>query len=190
LKLNNKTEDLRLALDQRSFEYISTILNNVKLDNDLGRTGFFLREKYLYEKINNLLKENKKLKPFMIYGLAHTHKFYSEKINMFNNNPSVAHYLHTQKGSKCRGKVFSIVTTYFFKEDSDSLITSFKYFEKEDLLKIQNELSDFNHKIIDADSLDFNVLIPKSYDMIIALNNCHKLLQHTRIYYKNTQSKQ
>lgn len=168
-----------------AYSYIDKIITNVYLQSNENRY-MRLRENYLYNQFNTLLKDNKELKPITIYGLAHTHKHYDIKVTgMYRPMyQSVASYLNEDEKSVCKNKVASIALTYFFNSGEDSTFTYFGYFENEDLKVLKDALGNQKYFMSKTTGISISPYLQKAFDYVISINDCHKLFEHTNVYLK------
>lgn len=172
-------------LSESAYSYIDKVVTNVYLQSK--ETHYMgLRENYLYNQFNKLLKSNKGLKPIAVYGLAHTHKHYDPEVTELTRPmyKSVASYLNEDEKSACKDKVASIALTYFFHSGEDSTFTYFGYFENEDLKVLKDLLGNQKYFISKASDISISPYLQKAFDYVISINDCHKLFEHTNIYLK------
>lgn len=173
----------KTTFDDITFNYLNSILTNIDLQKNQDRT-FRFREEYLFDRFNQKFEENSALKLIAIFGLAHTNKHYnSEGENVLKaRKPSVASLLNECSTSLCKSKVFTIATNYFFNDDIDKEYTKMGCFEFKDLTLIKEVLGSDKYKIIQPKEMPINSFIKQSYDLIIAVNDCKKLFNHTKYY--------
>jgi hypothetical protein len=166
-----------------AYSYIDKIITNVYLQRNENRY-MRLRENYLYNQFNTLLKDNKELKPIAVFGLAHTHKHYDMEATELSKPmyQSVTSYLNEDEKSVCKGKVTSIALTYFFNSGEDSTYTYFGYFENEDLKLLKGLLGNQKYFISKTTDIPISPYLQKAFDYVISINDCRKLFEHTNIY--------
>lgn len=174
----------RKSLTKSGYYYIDKIIKNEYLISQSSAT-FFLREEYLFNQFNGLFKSKKNTKAIAIFGQLHTHKKHDPSMDFsfsIPNHKSVAYRLNENRMSKCRNKVITIAITYFFQNEPDSNFTYSGYFEKKDLQKIYLSLGSKKYLFLDPKQIQLSDYIKKAFDYVIAINDCHKLMEHTQFY--------
>lgn len=183
LVLYNSIDSWKNDFSASNFKYLDEILSSVALDYKYPHNGF-LREEYLFEKINTLKIQNPSIIPIAIFGIKHTYKYFSTK-TISDPRESVAYKLNTQRNSKFKRKVGSIGTTYFFKHDADSVVSKSGIFNYDDLSKIFMQSENDSITFVEPKVLGLNEKIIKSFDFVIGLKDCTKLIQKMEFYPKN-----
>ena len=185
LKLYETKNKWKKNISAPAYSYIEKVITNVYLQNNENRYTR-LRENYLYNQFNKLLKDNKELKPIAVFGLAHTHKHYDPEVTELTRPmyQSIASYLNEDEKSACKDKVASIALTYFFHSGEDSTFTYFGYFEQEDLNVLKDALGNQKYFMSKTTDISISPYLQQAFDYVISINDCHKLFEHTNVYLK------
>lgn len=179
-------------VSKKAYRYIYTIMKNIQEQNingfNVGRfSNLNQRDIYLFNKTNRLLKKNKSLKLVAPFGRSHSRKVYTDTIKTQDISIplySFGTYLNMDKKSVAKGKVMSIALIYFFNTTKDSLFTTSGYFNHNDLSVLYDRLGESKLYTSKTSKLPINSYIQKAFDYVIAINDCHTLFDHTRVYYK------
>lgn len=179
-------------VSKKGYQYICTIMKNIQEQNingfNVGRfSDLNQRDIYLFNQTNRLLKKNRSLKLVAPFGRNHSRKVYTDTIKkQYLSTPfhSFGSYLNMDKKSVAKGKVTAIALIYFFNTTRDSLFTKSGYFNHSDLSVLHDRLGENKFYISKTSKLPINSYIQKAFDYVIAINNCHTLFEHTRVYYK------